>query len=150
MTDLFTPMIKAKGGQEIADQDCRIWAERLMRDVNEEVSREERKERDFILAWIRWTDLVRLVNFLDLSLYRRENVSLEDLRWHRMLTSGLIGLGGALEQWAKNFSPETLGLASYDSEKLETMIQSVQSSFQDFHSTPSPKISADILKLLPV
>ncbi len=120
-----------------------------MRDVNEEVSREERKERDFILAWIRWTGLVRLVNFLNLSLYRRENITTEDLKWHRMLTSGLIGLGGALEQWAKNFGGETLALASYDPAKLKTMIQSVQSSFQDFHSTPSPKLSVEIAKHLP-
>ena len=79
MSDLFTQTMNSKGVQEIADQDCRIWAERLMRDVNEEVSREERKERDFILAWIR----------------------------------------------------------------------SVQSSFEDFHSIPSPKLSAEIAKLLP-
>lgn len=104
-----------------------------MRDVNEEVSKEERNERDFIQAWFRWTHLVGLVNFLDLSIYRRGNLATEDLKWHRMLTSGLVALGGAIEQWAKSFGPETLSLASYDVVKLESMIQSVQSSFEDFH-----------------
>ncbi|NJM37291.1 MAG: hypothetical protein HC845_05140 [Akkermansiaceae bacterium] len=117
MSDLFTSLMNSKRGEGIADDDCRMWAERLMRDVNEEVSKEERKERDFIQAWIRWTDLVRLVNFLDLSVYRKENIPAEDLRWHRMLTSGLIALGGALEQWSVSFSPQTLSLASYDPKK---------------------------------
>ncbi len=149
MPDLFTASIHSRRGDGIADDDCRMWAERLMRDVNEEVSKEERKEKDFIQAWIRWTDLVRLVNFLDLAVYRKENVLAEDLGWHRMLTSGLIALGGALQQWSLNFSPETLSLASYDQKKLESMIQSVQSSFEDFHSIRSKKIGQDISSLLP-
>ena len=53
MNDLFTLSIKSSHGQTpvMADQECRLWAERLMRDVNKEVSKEERKERDFIQAW---------------------------------------------------------------------------------------------------
>ncbi len=151
MTDLFTPSIKSSHGQTpaIADQECRLWAERLMRDVNEEVSKEERKERDFFQAWFRWTHLVGLVNFLDLSIYRRENLASEDLKWHRMLTSGLVALGGAIEQWAKSFSPETLSLASYDADRLESMIQSVQSSFEDFHTIGNSKLTEAIENLLP-
>jgi len=147
MSDLFT--LSAKKSQGIADQECRMWAERLMRDVNEEVSRDERKERDFIHAWIRWTDLVRLVNFLDLAVYRRENIPAEDLKWHRMLTAGLVALGGALGEWSKSFAPETLALASFDSDRLESMIQSVQSSFEDFHSKGNPQLNAALAALLP-
>lgn len=149
MSDLFSQAMKTSGTQGIADQDCRIWAERLMRDVNEEVSRDERQERDFITAWIRWTDLVSLVSFMDLSLYRREDIAAEDLKWHRMLTTGLIALGGTIEKWSSSFGRETLALASYDAAKLETMIQSIQSSFEDFHSERSGRISAEISKLLP-
>jgi hypothetical protein len=151
MSDLFTTPPRSTRGrvQGIADQDARLWAERLMRDVNEEVSREERKERDFIQAWIRWADLVRLVNFLDLTVYRMENPAAEDLKWHRMLTSGLVAFGGAIGKWADSFSKETWALASYDPEILESMIQSVQSSFEDFHSFENPKLTEDILNILP-
>ncbi len=151
MTDLFTHSIKSGSGHEkgIADYECRLWAERLMRDVNEEISKEERHEKDFIQAWFAWGHLVGLVNFLDLSIYRRENPASEDLKWHRMLTAGLIALGGALAEWSKSFNEQTLILASYDSKKLESMIQSVQSSFEDFHSPSNPKLTSEIEKLLP-
>lgn len=151
MTDLFTPTIRSSSGQDkgIADHECRLWAERLMRDVNEEISKEQRHEKDFIQAWFAWRHLVGLVNFLDLSIYRRENPASEDLKWHRMLTAGLIALGGALSEWSKSFSDQTLSLASYDPQKLESMIQSVQSSFEDFHSQSNPKLTAAIEKLLP-
>jgi hypothetical protein len=148
MSDLFT--VNTKKGQGIGDQECRMWAERLMRDVSEEVSRDERKERDFIHAWIRWTDLVGLVNFLDLAVYRRENIPAEDLKWHRMLTAGLVALGGAIGEWSKSFNAQTLALASFESDRLESMIQSVQSSFEDFHSKGNPKLNEQLAALLPL
>ena len=120
-----------------------------MRDVNEEVSRDERKERDFIHAWIRWTDLVRLINFLDLAVYRRESSPAEDLKWHRMLTTGLIASGGAIGEWSGSLSPETLALATFDSDRLESMVQSVQSSFEDFHSKGNLQLNAALAAFLP-
>lgn len=133
----------------VQDYEYRMWAERLIREVSEEVASAERKARDFVQAWVRWRDLSSFLSYVELSMTRRTNVEISERQWHETLSAGLLTLGGLLRDWATAFDANTLDLVGYNVAELEMKLQTIRESLEDWHfSPPAQRISA-IQALLP-
>ena len=137
----------------IQDYEYRLWAERVIREVSEAVSRDERNNKEFARAWIRWTDLVSFVNYTDLSMHKRKavskEISSEELRWHQTLCAGLVSLGGLLSEWSKGFDASMLDLVGFDLKRLETTLESMTDSLALWHGETCPGRMKAIEDVLP-
>lgn len=148
--DLFQQ--RRSGGyadDSVQDYEYRIWAERLIREVSEEVASAERKSRDFVQAWVRWRDLSSFLSYVELSMIRRSNIGSSELQWHETLSAGLLTLGGLISDWSTAFDKDTLDLVGYNRSELEMKLQTIRESLEDWHfAPPAGRISA-IEALLP-
>lgn len=141
--DFFEPEPSA------SDAEAWAWAQRLIREVSEEVASQDRQARDFLRTWVRWNDLVRFLNFSELCVIKRGGISAEERQWHETLSAGLISLGGLLRDWATKFDANTLDLADYSSEVLETMMTSLREGNELWHTPRSQARIKAISDLLP-
>lgn len=150
MEDLFQPR-RASGFTEdsVQDYEYRIWAERVIREVSEEVASAERKSRDFVQAWVRWNDLSSFLSYVELTMIRRSGVDSREKEWHETLSAGLLSLGGLLREWSSAFDANTLDLVGYSKSTLETKLQTIRESLEDWHFTPPAGRLDAIEALLP-
>lgn len=132
MEDLFERTARPTGQEHLEPYQW-LWAERVIREVSEEVAREERKAQDFVRAWVRWNDLSSFLNYVDLWMIRKGELAPSEKHWHETLLSGLISLGGLLREWAKTCDAETLRLVAYDSQRVSTLIESLKHSWDMWH-----------------
>lgn len=137
MEDLFQPRRSAGySSDSVQDYEYRIWAERVIREVSEEVASAERKSRDFVQAWVRWNDLTSFLSYVELAMIRRGGIDLREREWHETLSSGLLSLGGLLREWSSAFDSETLEFVGYNKTTLETKLQTIRESIEDWHFKP--------------
>ncbi len=149
MEDLFQRTRTCDNSGAVEDYEYRLWAERVIKEVSEEVASEERKAHDFVKAWIRWLDLVSFLNYVEISMFRRESVEPGELQWHQTLVTGLMSLGGLIRSWSTAFNKDTLEFIGYDGKRLETAIASLKGSFEQWHTERNPARMAAIQALLP-
>jgi|GEM_PF-2154118 len=138
MEDLFERTGARVGSQTPLESYEWLWAERVIREVNEEVAREERKIQDFVRAWVRWNDLASFVSYVDLWMIRRQTLGTAERNWHETLLTGLISLGGLIREWSKSFPSETLVSVDYDRSRLNAQISTLKESWDLWHGESSP------------
>ena len=123
--------------QGTTDAEAWAWAQRVIREVTGEASSHERRARDFLRIWVRWTEMVGFLNFADLHAMRRGGMTTRERQWHETLATALISLGGVLRDWATHFDSAMLELAAYNTSELNTMLESLRQSIDLWHGQRS-------------
>jgi hypothetical protein len=119
------------------DDEAWAWAQRVIREVTGEATSEERKARDFLRTWVRWSEMVGFLNFADLHVMKRGTMTARERQWHETLAAALISLGGMLRDWAVHFDEQILELAGYSTSDLNTMLESLRQSMDLWHGLRS-------------
>ncbi len=133
----------------VQDYEYKLWAERVIREVGEDLAREEKLQKDFAKGWYQWSEMVSFVSFLELQMHKREPISQEEMKWHNMFVSGLISLGKLLERWSKKIPESDLNIIGFSSKHLECLLSSIQESYLLWHGERSEPRIQSIQSLLP-
>ncbi|MEM6911233.1 MAG: hypothetical protein AAF555_06575 [Verrucomicrobiota bacterium] len=117
------------------------WAGRVIREVSEQVSQEEKSEKAFLVSWVRWTDMVSFLSYTDLCLHRLAQVTPSQLAWHQTIVSGLIALGSVFREKSAFVAEANLNLVDYSSGKLEAQISMLKESWDLWHGEKTPALA---------
>jgi hypothetical protein len=134
--------------QGATDAEAWAWAERVIREVTGEAASDERQARDFLRAWVRWSEMVGFLNFADLHVMKRGAMTARERQWHETLAASLISLGGIMRDWASHFDGQMLELAGYSTGDLNTMLESLRHSMDLWHGQRSEARMRGIQALL--
>ena len=140
MEDLFQAS-RSRTAQDASPEDFEYWqwAGRVIREVSEDVARENRATLDFVQVWVRWKDLASFITWNELLMHKRGNIDSKELRWHETLVSMLVSLGNLIRVWSSSLEAETLELIGFDSKALDTTISSLRESWEEWHGETSGK-----------
>lgn len=147
--DLFTSRASGPQDDPPEDYEYRAWAERVIHEVGEHVAKEDRALRDFVEVWIRWKDLAALVHWIELNMYRRSNPQTAELRWHETLVTMLLAQGNLIDIWAQSVDSDFKKDVGFDAKVLETTLQSLRNSWQEWHGEKNRKRLELIRGLIP-
>jgi len=147
--ELFENSIEANGAEDAAvELEHWMWAERVIREVSEEATSEERNRRDFIRAFLRWEEIVGFLNFVEIGMIRSGMKCKSKLSWHEGLCTILMTLGHTIKSWAETYDFELLELAGYSDEKHSSLMESLKDSYELWHTEESLPRSSKILSLI--
>ena len=136
--------------RDVSDSEAMLWAERLIRDVSQAVNQERIEARKFNQAWLRWMDLVRFLNQVELGMHKYDGAPPASKRdWHKTLASALISLGEILKGWATSFDSEVLDIVGFDAASHGAALQSVHESYELWHCERNHGLEKELSDLLP-
>ncbi len=133
--DLFEDTLKSdidSRGQGVSYEHW-MWAERVIQEVNRDIAKEDNLSKHFVQGWIRWKEIVGMLNLMDLSFHQTEVPKKENIRSHETFVTMLISLGNMLESISTHIENDALEYSGFCKKSHYSMMESLRDSWETRH-----------------